>query len=124
MGKAYDKEYHFNGGGGRCGTMICASCGKPIISSRGDDWMSSKKDCKDDAGWPDWKFVCYHRHCVDDQSGWEEIEKERDLAVARHAKQIDALQKLAGELGITSAIYFADLAAEALGCDDLHEDCY
>lgn len=119
MGRAYDKQYHFGWSGGSCGTMICAKCGKAILHSLRHDWMSSKKDCKDDAGWPDWKYVCFHMQCVDDQSGWEKIEKDTARRKAKHDANISKLKEVAADIGITDPIEFAHIAADALGEDDL-----
>lgn len=85
--------------------------------------MSYKKSCKDDAGWNDWKFVCFHRECREDQSGWEDIERDKNLALEKHKKLIDDLANVAKKHNQTCPVSFACLAAEALGEDDL-EDYY
>ena len=68
MGKPYNHQYFFSGSGCSAGTMICAHCNQPIFD-HAHDWMNYTKDLGDD-----WAFVCFHRRCRTDQTGWEKIE--------------------------------------------------
>ena len=116
MGKPYGHMYQFSGTGNSTGTMVCAACNQPIFN-HAHDWMSYKKTKN-----YDWGFVCFHRKCYKDQTGWEKIEASRLKSETRHADRIEKLQVLAKSLGITDGLGFADLAAEALGVD--LEDVY
>jgi len=118
MGKPYGHEYHFSGGGTQKGLMVCASCNQPIFSHN-QDWMSYQKTYKDESGWPDWKYVCFHRKCCENQTGWEKIEKERDRAQRKADLTRAKLQKVADEIGVTCPYEFAELSASALGENDL-----
>ena len=115
MGKPYGHNYFFAGSGSSCGTMQCASCNKPI-DNKTSDWMAYRRDKKGD-----WGFVCFHRNCRADQSSWEKIEKARADAENRHVRLLSEMRKYAEKNGITNAVDFAELAAEALGADDLYE---
>lgn len=95
MGKQYDHQYFFAGQGCTCGTMVCASCGQPIFN-HAHDWLAYKKYKNGD-----WGFVCQHRKCWPDQSGWEKAE-ELQIKYAERVKQIDAaLLKVCREFGMT-----------------------
>lgn len=118
MGKPYNHTYYFSGSGCSAGTMVCAKCSQPIFNHN-QDWMHYTKSCKDEHGWPDWKYVCFHRKCCDDQLGWVKIEDEISSNKARHEKIMGVLRGVASELGVTCPYEFAELAAESLGQDDL-----
>ena len=118
MGKPYGHEYHFIGDGTQKGLMVCASCNQPIFGHN-QDWMSYQKTYRDEDGWEDWKYVCFHRKCSKDQSGWEKIEKENDKAERKARLIKEKLQKVASEIGVTCPYDFAELAADALGESDL-----
>lgn len=114
MGRPYDHQYFFAGNGSSAGTMICKTCNEPI-HNHCQDWMHYSKSCKDEAGWPDWAFHCFHRKCVTDQSGWTKIEKAERLAAEKHAKNLERMKAVAAELNITAPYELACLAIEALG---------
>ena len=78
--------------------------------------MACKRDKKGD-----FRYVCFHRSCYADQSGWEKIEKARTDAENRHARLVSELKKYAEKNSITNAWDFAELAAEALGVHDIYE---
>lgn len=120
MGKPYGHQYFFAGSGNQTGTMVCKACGNPILSHE-QDWMSYKEDFKDEGGWSDWRFVCFHRGCFTKQAEWEKREAEARAEIAAHAAKMTALRKVAIEIGETDPISFASLAAEALGEPDLDQ---
>ena len=95
MGKAYGHQYFFAGQGGTCGTMICATCNQPVFE-HAHDWLAYKKD-KDG----DWGFVCQHRKCWPDQSGWEKAEALQEKYAERVRKIDAAVAKLCGDFGMT-----------------------
>ncbi|WP_420415246.1 hypothetical protein [Roseibium sp.] len=95
--------------------MQCAACHKPIDNSA-SDWMAYKR-----SKYGDWRFVCFHRDCCSNQSGWEKIEKARANSVAKREHIILGLKNLAEKNGITDGEEFVDMAAEALGVEDLFE---
>lgn len=95
MGKSYAHQYFFAGQGCTCGTMVCATCGQPIFNHT-HDWLAYRKDRGGD-----WGFICHHRKCWSDQSGWEKAEALQ----AKHAdkmKRLDAaLLKVCQHFGMT-----------------------
>ena len=116
MGKPYGHQYFFSESGCSTGTMVCEICHQPIFN-HSQDWMSYQKSCKDEAGWPDWAFHCFHRKCTADQSGWRAIERKAASANKR-AQAIKAdLLEVAAKYKIQDGYSFAELAADALGCD-------
>lgn len=108
MGKPYDHQYFFAGYGGYAGTMVCESCNQPIFN-HAHDWMHYTKTKKGD-----WRYVCFHRKCYPDQSGWEKIENDKRAKSEKHDVRISALKALAEAMGITCELEFAALAYEAL----------
>lgn len=95
MGKPYDHQYFFAGQGCSCGTMVCASCGKPIFN-HAHDWFAYKKSKSGD-----WCFVCHHRKCWADQSGWEEAEALQAKYAEKIARLDEALLKICREFDMT-----------------------
>ena len=91
MSEAYDKIYHFSGCKTKCGRMICAKCGKNIDSLT-NDWLEAKKSDKEH----DWKYVTWHRDCVEQQNGWLNIEKKIQAYRVRVDLIKDTLIKLNG----------------------------
>jgi len=95
MGKPYDHEYYFAGQGCSCGTMVCGSCHQQIFN-HAHDWLAYKKDKNGD-----WGFVCHHRKCWPDQSGWEDAERSQ-MKYAEQVRLIDAaLRKVCQDFGMT-----------------------
>ncbi len=113
MAKPYGHQYFFAGSGNACGTMVCAKCNQPVFN-HAHDWMAYKKPTRFD-----WGYVCFHRKCADSQAGWEKIERARKAVDETHDARMISLRRVAGEIGVTCAIDFAQLAAEALGEGDL-----
>lgn len=113
MGKPYGHDYSFAPSRNSAGTMICAKCNQPILSEL-QDWMHYTKTSKGD-----WAYVCFHRECCDDQSGWEKLEKAKVARNAIHSNRMNKLREVASYLGINDSMEFARLASESLGDDDL-----
>ena len=67
------------------GTMVCATCGTPIIDG---EFLSYKKT-KD----YDWYYVTHHRSCSSDHPLWKQYDKLREDAQSR----LEALQAAAAE---------------------------
>jgi hypothetical protein len=109
MGKPYGHCYHFKGGGNQTGTMVCASCQKPI-DGMVDDWMSYQKSKSHD-----WAFHCFHRRCYKDNIGWMVIEKRHAKAVARSKDILADLNAVAEKYGITDTYEFAESACLSIG---------
>lgn len=111
MGKPYGHQYSFAGNGGTAGTMVCSFCHKPI-DSMSEDWMHWQKTIKGD-----WEYRSAHRRCAPDQSGWQKLEAEREKHDQRYKDRLSRLRNLAGNMGVTDAHEFAELAAASLGRD-------
>ena len=91
MGKPYGHTYYFAGPpGNSAGTMICACCHKPIDATA-EDWMYYTKPKRGD-----WGYVCFHRRCRPDDTGWA----KREAEIAKHLERNKRL--------VVAAIAFRD----------------
>lgn len=111
MGKPFDHQYFFSGSGCSTGEMICATCHQPIFN-HSQDWMSYKRSKSGD-----WAYICFHRKCCVDQTGWEKIETRHKKAMVARVSDLNKIRALASEIGVTDPDEFSDLAAEALSHD-------
>jgi hypothetical protein len=100
MGKPYNHQYFFSGSRNSCGTMVCAHCQR-TITPEAEDWLAYQKSSKED-----WYYVCFHRKCRTDQSGWLAAE----AASAERKSRDEAIQTAVDALCARFAISRDDLA--------------
>lgn len=96
MGKPYGHQYFMAGNLSSRGLMVCAKCNQPIFN-HAHDWMAYQKPENGD-----WGYVCFHRKCYDDQSGWLKIEKAEDAKKKLTADLTLAVGELLTKFNITS----------------------
>ena len=94
MGKPYNHNYHFAGGGCSAGRMICSTCNEPVFN-HAHDWVAYRQDRNGD-----WGYVTHHRKCYADQSGWEKIEAAHAKEAAKDAAIMAAINKICADFGV------------------------
>lgn len=95
MGKPHSHAYMFQGSECSAGRMVCAKCNQPIFD-HSQDWLYYVKP----KGY-DWAYVCFHRHCYSDQSGWVKLEKKHKAHEERNASIEAAVADLCAKFSMT-----------------------
>lgn len=114
MGKTYNHLYHFAPYDGSTGTMVCASCHKPIDNQK-HDWKACQKTIGDD-----WKFIVHHRECSGHEEEFLRIKAAWEATEARTKERSERIIAFAKREGLDNVQDFL-WAIETAFDIDLHE---